>query len=246
MSVPTAWFHVDPLPAVGATTVLDDREATHAVRVRRLGDGAAMTLFDGRGRIAAATIETVRSAGTPRAGRAVEVTITSVAALPAPAPFIHLACALPKSDRQSTLLGMATQLGMNAFTPLKTGRAVVDAGRNFHERGRRICIEACKQSRRAWLPDLRSPRTLDHVLAHPDPAGATIWIADPEGTAAADVPIAGDGLLVLIGPEGGFEPGEVDAADAAGAVRVALGDGILRIETAAIATLAVVRARSRR
>ncbi|MFB3088665.1 MAG: 16S rRNA (uracil(1498)-N(3))-methyltransferase [Acidiferrobacterales bacterium] len=71
--------------------------------------------------------------------------------MPAPQPRIELACALPKGGRQSILLEMATQLGINVFWPLQCERSSVKPGATASRRWQRICVEACKQSRQGWL-----------------------------------------------------------------------------------------------
>src|SRR3972149_10910823 len=153
-------FYAEHLADPGATLTLTGDEARHAAASRRLVVGETLWLFDGRGGLARPTL-----LHAPARGRALDLRIEERRAEPPPKPAIHLACSLPKGDRQGTLLDMATQLGITEFTPLACERSVVRPGANSAERWWRICLEACKQSRRPYLPELRSPATPREVMA---------------------------------------------------------------------------------
>ncbi|MBI3778405.1 MAG: 16S rRNA (uracil(1498)-N(3))-methyltransferase [Gammaproteobacteria bacterium] len=231
-------FYSEVLADTGAVIPLTGDEARHAAASRRLQAGDTLWLFDGRGGLARATLLQVTARG-----RTLELRVEERHTEPHPRPAIHLACALPKGDRQSVLLDMATQLGMARFTPLICERSVVKPGANSTDRWRRICLEACKQSRRTHLPELSPPATPREVVARKT-ANETIWIAHPS-TGAISVSSAirqGDPerVTILIGPEGGFTETEVGQAVAAGGQKIALGAAILRIETAAIALTAAL------
>ncbi|MDP2705936.1 MAG: RsmE family RNA methyltransferase, partial [Burkholderiales bacterium] len=153
----------------------------------------------------------------------------------------HLACTLPKGDRQSVLLDMSTQLGITLFTPLECERSVVKAGGNSPARWRKICLEACKQSRRLYLPVIESPATVQDVTARAVARGSRVWIAhtvDHAVTVINAVNHTPGDVTILIGPEGGFTEEEVRQAVAHGAGALRLGNSILRIETAAVALIA--------
>jgi 16S rRNA (uracil1498-N3)-methyltransferase len=227
-------FFCEPLPDVGGTALLTGEEARHAGGARRLKRGDVLWLFDGRGRLARATLH-----ATHDRGRELELLIAERAEQPAPAPPLHLVCALPKGDRAAVMLDMATQLGMTSFTPLLSERSVVDPGKGTLERLQRVCLEACKQSRRAHVPAILSTTSLTEAVAADD----TKWIAHPDGEPLARLTPAeaSDPLTLLIGPEGGFTKEEIALALARGARPVSLGSGILRIETAAVALLAALR-----
>lgn len=227
-------FYSPDLAHAGATLALSPDEARH-LAAQRLRVGDAIILFDGRGHGAQGHIATI---GTH--GRDVEVNLGERFTAPAPSTRRALYCALPKGERLGTLLDMATQLGMTQFTPLLCTHSVVQPGGNWQVRAQRICIEACKQSRRLHLPALAAPVTLASALADARAATDYIWFAHPGAPTApnaAEIPSAG--VAIFIGPEGGFTDSEANAADRAGAVRVDLGPRLLRIETAAVALLAI-------
>ena len=240
------WFHLDPLPESGVVWLPKD-EAKHATWARRLGEGDAVVLFDGRGTLACATL-----LGTRDRRGDVEARIDSIERHEPIAPRIELATALPKGDRLSTLLDMATQAGVDHLIPLRCEWGVVKPHTDAPDRWQRIAIEASKQSRRAWVPTFGAPISIPQACRGGE--GVCVAIAQPGG-----LPIASsieswssrDGagrspsiVRVLIGPEGGFSPGELAAAEHAGAIRVSLSPHVLRIETAAVMAAGLLRQRA--
>ena len=230
-------FYTEHLADPGATLTLIGDEARHAAASRRLVVGETLWLFDGRGGLVRTTLLQIAARG-----RTLDLRIEERHTELPPKPAIHLACALPKGDRQSTLLDMATQLGMTKLTPLVCERSVVKPGTNSTERWRRICLEACKQSRRSYLPILNPSATLQEFVAREAGRVNTIWIAHPSAAAVAVSRAveqnASADVTILIGPEGGFTEEEVERTTGAGARQIALGSAILRIETAAVALVA--------
>lgn len=235
------WFHLDPLPESG-TVWLPKEEAKHATGARRLGEGDAVVLFDGRGTIARATL-----LGTRDRRGDVEARIDSIERHEPLTPRIELATALPKGDRLSTLLDMATQAGVDHLIPLRCEWGVVKPHADAPDRWQRIAIESAKQSRRAWVPTFGRPQGVAEACRCGE--GVLVLIAHPggEAIAAANRPTASSApetVRVLIGPEGGFSPSELAAAERAGATRVSLSPQVLRIETAAVVATALVRTAS--
>jgi 16S rRNA (uracil1498-N3)-methyltransferase len=211
-------------PLGPADVTLTGPEAHHLAAVRRLGPGAAVTLFNGDGReYPARVVETGK--------KQVRLEILGVRSPDRELGFaLHIASALPKGDRGDFLIEKLTELGVTAFTPLLTERAVVKADVAKADKLRRAVIEASKQCGRNAL-----------MRVHP-PAGWPDWcprqtgrrlMAHPGGTAA--VGPARDAVTIAIGPEGGFSDQEVEAGRAAGWELLSLGPRILRVETAAVA-----------
>ena len=232
-----AFFYSEQLADPGATLTLTGDEARHAAVSRRLQVGETLWLFDGRGGLVRTTLLHITARG-----HALDLRVEERRTEPSPKPAIHLACALPKGDRQGTLLDMATQLGMTEFTPLICERSVVRASSNSAARWLRICLEACKQSRRPYLPILHASATPQEMVARGTGRAKTVWIAHPSAGAVAvsravDQNASAD-VTILVGPEGGFTEEEVAWTAAGGAKQIALGSAILRIETAAVALVA--------
>jgi 16S rRNA (uracil1498-N3)-methyltransferase len=224
-------FFAPELAPPGAVVTLDPDETRHAVGARRLKEGDALTLFDGKGTTADGVVVHL-----DRRRSQLQARIEARLETPAPIPRV-LASAVPKGDRLSVMLDMATQLGMTRFVPLACERSVVKASAKATTRWQRICLEACKQSRRPWLPTIDAVAIPAEAVAREAAAGA-VWLAQPDGRSVRHA--GGDGsLCVVIGPEGGFTSTEVERMVAAGAQCVSLGTGILRVETAAVAALAL-------
>ncbi len=234
MSIP--WFHVTSLPAVGDSIALDRDEARHALGVRRLGAGDGVTVFDGAGGVADGTItgDRARDGGTV-------IRVVSVRREPRRGADVVVGVAPPKGDRLSTMLDMLGQLGVSAIVPLDTQHGVVDAGGINRARAERILLEASKQSRGAWVPSLGAAASVREFVASAVAGGRRVLIAHPGGK-AADAAASGR-VAIAVGPEGGFSEREFGDALEAGAHPVDLGQGVLRVETAAVALAALLRAR---
>ncbi|MBI3545643.1 MAG: 16S rRNA (uracil(1498)-N(3))-methyltransferase [Gammaproteobacteria bacterium] len=231
-------FFSKHLSEIGATLILSGDEAHHALAARRLQPDEILWLFDGQGGVAQARLQRIG-----KRGRELELRIEQKQQTPAPKYRVHLACALPKGDRQNVLLDMATQLGMTHFTPLLCERSVVKPGAASMERWQRICLEACKQSRRLHLPAINNLTLLAEFIAHVAASKNNLWIAHPETTSVESAPVLrqplANDIIILVGPEGGFTAAEIELASNAGAKKISLGSNILRIEAAAVALLAV-------
>ncbi len=152
---------------------------------------------------------------------------------------------LPKAGKLETIVQKCTELGVSAVVPVVSARCVVVPNRDFdqkRERYRRVALEAAKQSRRGMVPEVLPLVKLEAVdpgrfdlflVAYEDEDRVTLKSALRETESPKTI-----GLL--IGPEGGLEPGEVDRLTDRGAVAVSLGKRILRTETAGMAMLAQV------
>jgi len=222
-------------PAEGRL-VLEGDEARHLTRVRRIGVGEVIEVFDGKGFASRARVE---HAGKNR----VELTLLGEPIADRVAPCrLTLATAVPKGERFDWLIEKATELGVVRLVPLITDRSVVDPREAKLDRLRRLIVEAAKQSGRNRLMELESPTpwtTLARtpaeemrLLAHPGGAPASAW-----PSIRHEVPVT-----LAIGPEGGFTEPEVDLAVERGWQVIGLGATLLRIETAGLAGSAAILA----
>ncbi len=236
-------FFVPDLTAEApARAELPPAEAHHALHVLRLRAGAAVELFDGRGQCAEGRIADVSR-------RKVTVQIERTWTEPQPhGPLVHLAFAVPKGSRADWLVEKATELGVASLRPTVFERSV--AGKEplsaaKRERWMNHCAAAAKQAQVNRLPGIEDPAALGDLLARA--AGALVLVGD---TAPEAVPILealarrrkGEDILIVVGPEGGLTDAERATLRAGGAVAVRLGRSVLRIETAAVALVAVVLA----
>ena len=162
---------------------------------------------------------------------------------PAPrAPPLTLLQGLPKGDKLELVLQKGTELGVAAFFPVVTARAVSrpkDAEAKA-QRWRKIVSEAARQCGRADVPEVAAPGPLADAVAAL-PKDTRLLVLDEEeralrlSDALTDAPLA-----LVVGPEGGLSREEVAQLKAAGGVSVTLGPRVLRTETAALAALAVL------
>ena len=227
----THWLYLPQLESTGDTAVLEESEAVHAVRARRLRAGDLVCVFDGAGLTAAARISEVIK-------RPLEVHLALEVQQhwAPPAVRIHLTSALPKGDRQATMLDMVTQIGMTDFTPLLCERSVAKPSIRSATRWQKTCLEACKQSRRPWVPRLHQPKLLAEMFKTGGEAERVVWLADSRGGYPIAVQkLKADELILLVGPEGGFSPSEWELLSDADIVPITLAKTVLRTETAAVA-----------
>lgn len=224
----------------GDVVVLTGPEAHHAAAVRRVRVDEAVTLGDGRG----VWLEGRTTAVAPKE---VSVLVTGRAVTPAPSPRIVLVQALAKGDRDELAVQAATELGVDAIVPWQAARSVsrwdAKADKGL-ARWRTIVREAAKQAHRAWIPEVEGVARLADLVAR---AGeARVLVLEPSAeerlTAVASVPSDERDVVLVVGPEGGIAPEELDALRTAGARPVRLGDTVLRTSTAGAAAISVLSA----
>jgi 16S rRNA (uracil1498-N3)-methyltransferase len=223
-------YFVDPLPGPGASVLTGDL-AHHLGRVLRVRPGEPLVLGDGRGATVGATVTAVDK-------RDVAVDVGPVHRA-APHPLrVVLAFCVVRWQRVDWLLEHGTEVGVAAFQPLWTARTRPQGERP--ERWQRIVQAAAGQCDRAWLPEVAPAAELGAFLAGPLPARRVL------ASEGAPAPIAADAapgeLVLLVGPEGGFDAAELAAITAAGFAPRRFGPHTLRTETAALVGAAVLLA----
>ena len=228
------FYSSQPLLSPGALVLGED--AAHHARVRRLAVGAPVTVRDGSGTTASGTL--VRMAK-----QHLELHIESPRC-PSPLPPVHLLVPVADKERMLLLAEKATELGVTTWRPVLWRRSKSVAGRGegpmFAQKVEARMIGALLQSEGAWLPQRFTESNPERALAAL-PSDGTRLLLDPLGDPIGAAALAGP-VVIAVGPEGGFEPDETDRLLEAGFRRVALAGGILRMETAAIVALGVVRA----
>jgi len=228
----------------GADFVLGGDEGRHAATVRRLVAGERIDVSDGAGYRLGGVIAAVGT-GT------VELRVETAGQDPAPRHRLVLVQALAKGDRDELAVQAATELGVSGVVPWSAERSVVrwegPKRAKGEERWRSIVREASKQSVRATLPEV-APLATSGDVARLTEVG-TVLVLEPtaeDRLAALTLPADADRVYLVVGPEGGIAPGELDRFRAAGARLVRLGREVLRTSTAGPSALAVLSANSGR
>jgi 16S rRNA (uracil1498-N3)-methyltransferase len=236
--VPLHFLLPDGSSAVpGETVALTGAEAHHAAAVRRVRAGEEVTVGDGRGTWLTGRCEAVSA-------RELVVRVTARDEVPAPRPRIVLAQALAKGDRDELAVQAATELGVDEIVPWQAARSVSRWDAAKAEKGRArwasIVREAAKQAHRAWIPDV-APLETTAALVGRTAASRVIVLEPTAGSRLSDLAAEADRDIVLVvGPEGGVAPEELDLLQRAGALPARLGETVLRTSTAGPAALAVV------
>ncbi len=223
------------VPLLSGGALVLGADAAHHAKVRRLAIGAPVTVRDGSGTTASGTV--VRMAK-----QHLELEIDAPRC-PSPLPPVHLLVPVADKERMLLLAEKATELGVTTWRPVLWRRSRSVAGRGegtmFAQKVEARMIGAMLQSEGAWLPQRFMESNAERAIAAL-PTEGTRLLLDPEGVPMASVAMKGP-IVLAVGPEGGFEPDEIERLVEAGFQRVALAGGILRMETAAIVALGVVR-----
>lgn len=222
----------------GSRLTLTGAEAKHASTVNRTRVGQTVLIGNGRGLLVSGEVLVAT-------GAELTIEVASAERSERPSPRITLVQALAKGDRDELAIQAATELGVDRVVPWAASRSVsrwegakVAKGR---ERWSTIVREAAKQSIRAWVPEVGELASTAQVAALA--SDADVLVLEPTGEAplTAFSPSARE-LVLVVGPEGGIAPAELDALQSAGARIVRLGDTVLRTSTAGPAALAVLNA----
>jgi 16S rRNA (uracil1498-N3)-methyltransferase len=232
-------LHVASLPEDGGLVRLAESPSQHA-RVLRLRAGDEVQLFDGRGRVAAARVESI---GDEVVCRAAPPTTSE-----APGTRVVLMLGIPKGSKLDECVRMATELGVDEVALLQAERSVPrwDRKRALSRLDRltRIAAEAAAQCERADIPIIGEPKSCeDYLAAIPANARGVVFGARARDALAIDE--TPEQVWCAIGPEGGFSDAELEAFQAAGFSVASLGRLVLRVDTAVTAALTIVQDRLR-
>jgi 16S rRNA (uracil1498-N3)-methyltransferase len=222
---------------------LDESAARYVTRVHRLSQGAHLTVFDPAARVEADAV-IVRA---DRRRVICDVTLVRAATNVAQRP-LWLLQGLSKADRFDLVVRDATALGATDIVPVAFERCdVVVAGQSDARQRRwaRISVEASRQCGRGDAATIHPCNNQLQAMAMlpSDAVRLCLWeqAVRPLGELAESIARA-PGMVVMIGPEGGLEAGEVELAREFGFEVVSMGPFILRTETAATAVLGAIRA----
>lgn len=235
-------FAITPEAVADGRVTFDGPQSRHLARALRLRPGDTIIASDGTGRDYTVRLDAV--------GARVTGTVVGEATGALESPLaITLVQGVPKGDKMDAIIRAATELGVAGVRPALTSRTVVRLGATAAAeraaRWQRVAREAAKQCRRRIVPVVAPPAPLAACLdaARDSDLAICLWEgeAPPLATTLAAGPLRR--AAVLVGPEGGLDAGEVEAARRAGWQVASLGARLLRTETAGPAVIAVLQAR---
>ncbi|MCL2787813.1 MAG: 16S rRNA (uracil(1498)-N(3))-methyltransferase [Micrococcales bacterium] len=245
----------------GLTVWTEGEEAHHALRVQRVKAGEEAILVDGRGR------RVFGKAAVPDGSPFFFIDVTLVVDEPNPAAGVVLVQGLAKGGRDEMALEAAVGLGVETVIPWQAERAVTrwtpGKAEKHRKRWEAIARAEVKVGRRSWTPEILSVHSTAQLVDSMTKGGllgARNVIVLDETATVPFTQVAGEflatfaaedverkGLAIVVGPEGGITPEEVQALESAGARVARLWDAVLRSSIAgpaALAALATLRERT--
>lgn len=162
-----------------------------------------------------------------------------------PTVSVTLYQAFPKQDKLDYIVQKTTELGVTRVVPFISARCVSrpdgKSAEKKLERLRRIAEEAAKQSGRGIIPEISPLTDMRGAVEDMKSCDVKLFCYENGGERLSDIVLPKSGSIgVMIGSEGGFERAEADLAEEAGAVRIWLGERILRCETCPVAVTAIL------
>ncbi len=217
----------------GNRAELPPEEEAHALRVLRMNAGdECQALIEGS--VYSAVIEET----APR----VILRLGGMQPSPEPGVEITLYQGIPKGEKMDFIAQKCTEAGISRIVPVCFSRCVArwegkDAEKK-RARFQRIAAEAAKQSGRALVPEIGMPLSLKQLCAELSQFDLTLVPWEEARGMGIRAKWRGEKRVALvIGPEGGISPEEIEQMKAAGAVPITLGPRIFRTETAGLAAL---------
>ena len=236
-------FFVEPEQIGESSIRITGSDVNHIKNVLRMKSGEAVLISDGKSRNYRCSIDEISSDFVTAGILSVEEEGTE---LPS---SLYLFQGLPKSDKMELIIQKAVELGACQIIPVVTKRTVVKLEPKKEEsrvkRWNAISESAAKQSKRVLIPEVTKTMTLKEAFAYAGDFDLNlIPYEQEEGMAASKLEVSrvtpGMKVGIFIGPEGGFDDGEIEAAVKAGLKPISLGKRILRTETAGMALLSIL------
>ena len=237
-------FFVEKIRENNGVCSITGSEAKHIAKVMRMKPGDRFVLLDGEGRRFQVSIKTV-------APKAVQVVMEKSLSKPPPSPIHIILCqAITKSRAMDYCLQKTSELGVDRVVPFYSERTTISYARerlaNKMRHWREIAINSAKQCGRGIPMAIEAPVPFRSVLEQwvgQHALKVILWEeeASQDFKSALNTAPPTRNFVGITGPEGGFSREEIASACDAGFVSVSLGDRVLRAETAAITTAAIVQ-----
>jgi 16S rRNA (uracil1498-N3)-methyltransferase len=236
-------FFIDRPAPPGTAHTIKNPDANHISNVLRMKPGDEIWLFDGTGHEFKARLSDISSD---------TVTVEIMDGFPCltdPPIRITVGQALLKNKKTDTVLRQLTELGIDGWIPINTERSVLKIDRKHEpsktDRWQTIVRESVKQCQRGLMPKIYPAIDFKEALLLRRHHDINIIFSDKDGETLdlikARTPRPGAGLLLLLGPEGGFSPREIELAQQHEFIPAGMGPRILKADTAAIAACAIVQ-----
>jgi 16S rRNA (uracil1498-N3)-methyltransferase len=221
---------------------LGGSEGKHAVNVRRMRVGEGIQLSDGKGL-------RVRGHVSALGNSSLTVEVAELIRETAPSVGLTIVQALAKGDRDELSIQAATELGCWAVIPWQAERSISKwEGAKIAksvERWQTIVSEAAKQSLRVFEPIVAQPVGSKQLVSSVKDFDLVL-VLDPTaevGLGSLNFETDQKSVAIVVGPEGGISDHELEALEDAGAIRVHLGEPILRTSTAGVAAISVIQSK---
>jgi 16S rRNA (uracil1498-N3)-methyltransferase len=232
--------HVDNELSVGTEIVLAEAQTHYLKHVLRLKPGAALLLFDGHQEIDFHAVLSVD-------GKKLGAWIKSATAVATESKLkVELFQGMGRADHMDWMIQKTTELGVSRIvlfnaertqTPLKSTQLDKKM-----QHWRSVAISACEQSGRTIIPEITFQRDFDQAIAtSTSDCKLLLDFSGDSLTSVLQQQPARTPLAILLGPEGGLNPAEIELAKSTGFVPTTLGPRVLRTETAAISALAIAQ-----
>lgn len=237
-------FMVAPNNITNEEITLEGDDLKHLSQVLRLRPGDTIHVFDGSGiEYEASIISSDKSRATARIN-------TSFQNKTEPETRVTLFQGVPKGEKMELIIQKGVELGVHSIVPVITSRTVVKLNKKDSEkkaeRWTKISIEAAKQCRRAYVPQILEPISFDEALVKAEDFSAALLLYENEGKKCLKERLKCynineiKDIALFVGPEGGFTLEEVRNYTDKGYDIVSLGKRILRVETATISVLSII------
>ena len=234
---------ISPIPSdtqTGSKIRIAGAEAKHATSVRRLQIDEAIAVSDGQGK-------KVRGKVSQLSKDFLELEVASVESVERPKPQLILVQALAKGDRDEMAVQACTELGIQTVIPWQSERSVSiwkpEKQDKHRLRWQSIATEAAKQSLRPFIPEVERVLGTSELVERLKQFDLTLVLDPTSSTPVTSVSLSGhQSIAIVVGPEGGISPQELEQFRAAGFSLAALGSGILRTSTAGVAVVSYLQA----
>jgi len=219
---------------------LSAENAHHASRVLRLAVNDEITVCDGEGTDFICSISHIASGEVEAQVLDVHPSETE------PTIKAHLFQGIAKGDKMDTIIQKAVELGATEITPFFSSRCIVKLDEKDkakkRERWQKIALEAAMQSQRGIIPKINLPIFFSDAIKELTKCDFSVILYECEEKLRLTSEVLAEARSVgfMVGPEGGFDAGEVRMAQEKGAYSVTLGKRILRTETAPLCALSVI------